>query len=198
MRLTTAPGAYSPVTSDFDVLRLRILKQKKMAVRSGWAQNIAFTSTESRFHNVGEDLDGPPANAYYPKVGIADKLPKPNVRAGAFGSKDTRFKPQKTNYEPVRDPHQLATLALNKELAAFMPPAADQTRASASFSPTRSSSSAQHQHPRQKYTRNFAPSIEERQRPVKTPPGPPPGAYDVQPKWTNVRTLLIYTIARKF
>jgi hypothetical protein len=46
MRLTTAPGAYSPVTSDFDQLRLRILKQKKMAVRSGWAQNIAFTSTE--------------------------------------------------------------------------------------------------------------------------------------------------------
>lgn len=190
MRLTTAPGAYSPVTSDFDQLRLRILKQKKMAVRSGWAQNIAFTSTESRFHNVGEDLDGPPANAYYPKVGIADKLPKPNVRAGAFGSKDTRFKTKKTNYEPVRDQHQLATLALNKELAAFMPPAGsgggDQGRNSASFSPTRSSFSAQHQQPRQKYTSNFAPSIEQRQRPVKTPPGPPPGAYDVQPKWTNV------------
>lgn len=55
MRLTTAPGAYSPVTSDFDQLRLKILKQKKMAVRSGWAQNIAFTSTEGRFsQHTGE------------------------------------------------------------------------------------------------------------------------------------------------
>jgi hypothetical protein len=30
----------------------------------------------------------PPANAYYPKVGIADNLPKPNVRGGAFGAKE--------------------------------------------------------------------------------------------------------------
>ncbi len=88
MRLTTAPGAYSPVTSDFDQLRLKILKQKKMAVRSGWAQNIAFTSTESRFQTNENSLDGPPANAYYPKVGIADNLPKPNVRGGAFGAKE--------------------------------------------------------------------------------------------------------------
>jgi hypothetical protein len=88
MRLTTAPGAYSPVTSDFDQLRLKILKKKKMAVRSGWAQNIAFTSTESRFFVPGQDLDGPPANAYYPKVGIADNLPRPNVRGGAFGAKE--------------------------------------------------------------------------------------------------------------
>ena len=90
MRMTTAPGAYSPVTSDFDQLRLRILKQKKMAVRSGWAQNIAFTSTEGRFqlHTGIGNLDGPPANAYYPKVGIADNLPKPNARGGAFGAKE--------------------------------------------------------------------------------------------------------------
>lgn len=90
MRLATAPGAYSPVTSDFDQLRLRILKQKKMAVRSGWAQNIAFTSTEGRFqqHTGIGNLDGPPANAYYPKTGIADNLSKPNARGGAFGAKE--------------------------------------------------------------------------------------------------------------
>ncbi len=38
-------------------------------------------------------------------------------------------------------------------------------------------------HSRPKYTSNFAPSSEDRSRPVKTPPGPPPGAYDLQPKW---------------
>lgn len=38
------------------------------------------------------------------------------------------------------------------------------------------------------FTSNFAPSLEERMRPVKTPPGPPPGAYDVQPKWNKVGT----------
>lgn len=89
LRLTTAPGAYSPVTSDFDQLRLRILKQKKMAARSGWAQNIAFTSTEGRFTQTAGAVEGPPANAYYPKMGIADNLPKPNARGGGFGARDS-------------------------------------------------------------------------------------------------------------
>ncbi len=77
------------MTSDFDQLRLRILKQKKMAARSGWAQNIAFTSTEGRFTQSAGVVEGPPANAYYPKMGIADNLPKPNVRGGGFGAKET-------------------------------------------------------------------------------------------------------------
>jgi hypothetical protein len=48
---------------------------------------------------------------------------------------------------------------------------------------------AQSQRPR--HTSNFAPSLEDRQRPVKTPPGPPPGAYDVQPKWNKVGTAVM-------
>jgi hypothetical protein len=35
---------------------------------------------------------------------------------------EQRFKAPKTNFEPIRDPHHLATVALNQELAAFMPP----------------------------------------------------------------------------
>lgn len=42
------------------------------------------------------------------------------------------------------------------------------------------------QQTRPKFSSAFAPSLEDRQRPVKTPPGPPPGAYDVQPKWNKV------------
>jgi hypothetical protein len=89
MRFSVAPGAYNPITSDFDILRLKNLKKKKMSVRSGWAQNIAFTSTETRFSQPSGmgNLDGPPANAYYPKTGIADNLPAPNVRSGPFGGK---------------------------------------------------------------------------------------------------------------
>ena len=88
MRIHTAPGSYNIIASDFDNIRLKILKQKKMAQRSGWAQNIAFTSTETRFNDGTYDNEVPAPSAYYPKVGIADTAAKPNVRGGAFGSKD--------------------------------------------------------------------------------------------------------------
>lgn len=88
MRIHTAPGSYNIIASDFDNARLKILKQKKMAQRSGWAQNIAFTSTETRFNEGSYDNEVPPPSTYYPKVGMADAAPKPNVRGGAFGSKD--------------------------------------------------------------------------------------------------------------
>lgn len=100
-----------------------------------------------------------------------------------------RFRAPKTNYEPIRDPHRLATAALNQELAAYMPPPATQPEChrGGSISPQRSATAQQ----RPKYTSNFAPSLEERQRPVRTPPGPPPGAYDVQPKWNKVGTCVM-------
>eukprot|EP00600_Ochromonadales_sp_CCMP1393_P001586 CAMPEP_0174977182 /NCGR_PEP_ID=MMETSP0004_2-20121128/13462_1 /TAXON_ID=420556 /ORGANISM="Ochromonas sp., Strain CCMP1393" /LENGTH=552 /DNA_ID=CAMNT_0016228327 /DNA_START=66 /DNA_END=1724 /DNA_ORIENTATION=- len=179
MRLTTAPGAYSPITSDFDQMRLNILKKKKLAIRSGWAQNIAFASTETRFHmsTGATDVDGPPANAYYPKIGMADTVPRPNPRGGAFGAKETRFKEPKTNFEPIRDKYRLATVALNKELSDYLPPP-----------PAASESSSPKRRTRPAFSRNFAPTNEDRLRPVKTPPGPPPGSYDVQPKWKTSGT----------
>lgn len=88
MRIHTAPGSYNIIASDFDNVRLKILKQKKMAQRSGWAQNIAFTSTETRFNDNTYDNEVPAPSTYYPKVGIADTAARPNVRGGAFGSKD--------------------------------------------------------------------------------------------------------------
>lgn len=44
---------------------------------------------------------------------------------------------------------------------------------------------------RPKFTSAFAPSETDRQRPVKTPPGPPPGEYDVQPKWDKASSLVM-------
>ena len=87
MKNMIAPGKYNPLTSDFDTMRLKILKQKKMHSRSDWAQNIAFASTDTRFEKL--NLDAPAPTAYAPKVGLAETLPKPNIRSGAFGTKDS-------------------------------------------------------------------------------------------------------------
>ena len=78
------PSSYTPVTSDFDQLRLRILKHKRMTSRSGWAQNIAFTSTARRFEDDKRGV--PPPGTYQPLEDMKDKLPKPNPRGGPFGS----------------------------------------------------------------------------------------------------------------
>ena len=95
-----------------------------------------------------------------------------------------RFKQNKGNYEPIRDPYRLATTALNNELAQFMPP--QPAHPHRRF--TRGETSPERGNNKPKFTSNFAPSLEERMRPVKTPPGPPPGAYDVQPKWNKIGT----------
>lgn len=85
MRLTVAPGQYNPITSDFEQAKIKILRQKKIASRSGWAQNISFTSTERRFHTLEKPV-GPPPGAYTPKTNLADHIAKQNVRAGPFGT----------------------------------------------------------------------------------------------------------------
>lgn len=194
MRITTAPGAYSPITSDFDQARLKILKQKKMASRSGWAQNIAFTSTETRFQQnsstVGTNqIEGPPPNAYYPKVGIADHITKENVRGASFGGREERFKPKKSNFIPINDPFTLATATLTKELENLN--LIPQQRASHGGGFNYVTASHHHNTTRPKFSSAFAPSAEDRLRPVRTPPGPPPGAYDTQPKWDKIGTVVM-------
>jgi hypothetical protein len=74
------------VTSDFDQLRLKILKKKKMASRSGWAQNIAFEATDTRF--TDPRAQAPPPGTYDPRTTLADTIPSQNTRSGAFGTKD--------------------------------------------------------------------------------------------------------------
>lgn len=175
MRISTAPGSYNIIASDFDNMRLKILKQKKMAQRSGWAQNIAFTSTETRFTEDQYNNEVPPPSAYYPKVGIADLAPRPNVRGGAFGSKDERFKAPKTVEETMtRD--QLFARELNQDIAGFV------NKNNGKQLGHGSSVSSPHSK-RPQFTSNFAPPSEDRLRPVKTPPGPAPGSYELQPSW---------------
>jgi hypothetical protein len=76
IRINVPPGKYNPITSDFDKLRIKILKSKKMSAKSDWAQHIAFVSTEQRFNDGIYDNEVPPPTSYRPKVGLAETLPK--------------------------------------------------------------------------------------------------------------------------
>lgn len=182
MQVNTAPGSYNVVSSDFDQMRLRIMRQKKMAARSDWVQNIAFTSTERRFNNPEEmlKLDIPNPTAYRPKGSFGDQLARGNVRAGAFGSKDARFKEKKDPSEKKLTREELTERELNRDLQTFLA-RHDNRKTSGNGIPAVRSASPNAIRP--KIVPNFAPSSEARLRPVKTPPGPPPGAYNTQPKW---------------
>eukprot|EP00607_Mallomonas_marina_P007898 CAMPEP_0182423352 /NCGR_PEP_ID=MMETSP1167-20130531/9320_1 /TAXON_ID=2988 /ORGANISM="Mallomonas Sp, Strain CCMP3275" /LENGTH=425 /DNA_ID=CAMNT_0024602243 /DNA_START=8 /DNA_END=1285 /DNA_ORIENTATION=+ len=107
LRLNTYPGEYDVISSDFDQSRLKILKHKRMTARSSWAQNVAFSGTEARFGSADNHIPAP--GEYHPKTSLADKLPKPNPRAGAFGSKSKRRffadKPSQLPREPACDPN---------------------------------------------------------------------------------------------
>ena len=91
LRLTIAPGSYDPLTSDFDNMYAKILRQKRLTIKSQWAQSISFLGTDSRLKvfergTIPELVDA----AYYPKVNIADNLPRP-TKNGPFGSSTERF-----------------------------------------------------------------------------------------------------------
>lgn len=85
-RLQTSPGTYNPITSDFELNRIKIMKQKRSAARSGWAQNVSFDATEARFMELDKRV-APPPGAYTPKTTLADTMPTQNARSGGFGSK---------------------------------------------------------------------------------------------------------------
>jgi hypothetical protein len=181
MRIDVAPGKYNPITSDFDRLRIKILKQKKMISRSDWAQNIAFVSTEERFKD-GHDSDIPAPTAYAPKVGLTDNLPRQNIRGGAFGTTEQRFKEAKPQSAVTKD--QMLERELNREINQLL----SRPNQNSSFTPNDRAPSPNPIRP--KYTANFAPSPDARLRPIKSPPGPPPGAYDTVPKWDHAKGVI--------
>lgn len=89
-----------------------------------------------------------------------------------------RFKEAKATTAQSKE--QLAALEINRDITGFL---ARPNREQSYASHGGSSSPPGNSHSRPRYTSNFAPSSEDRSRPVKTPPGPAPGAYDLQPKW---------------
>jgi len=177
MQLTVAPGQYNPITSDFDKSKIKILRQKRVASRSGWAQNISFASTEKRFEIV--DKNGvPAAGTYRPKTTLADNIPKQNVRAGPFGASSVRFD-EKTDFERIPLREQIAAIELSKGMGYEVSSASSQSN----------NSHAQ----RPKFSVNFG-SKESRFPREKSLDGPGPTTYNTTPAWDKVGTIKMVQI----
>lgn len=86
---------------------------------------------------------------------------------------------------------QLVAAELNRDITGFLSKPSNQNHSMARSSHEGSGSPSHQGHSRPKYTSNFAPSSEDRNRPVKTPPGPPPGAYNLQPKWEKATAVVM-------
>ena len=183
LQLSTGPGTYNPLTSDFDKHYARILKNKRLLAKSTWATSVAFSTTDKRtavFEH--ENLNHVTDAYYYPKTNIADSVPR-EAKNGAFGSNTKRFNfpdqaymdPDVVN-EPFSDVEQVGQgtvggknveraakgqtyMVLNKLVNAPKP------MSSFSYSKER-----------------FDDKINQL--------GPPPGTYDVAPTW-NLKSGLI-------
>jgi hypothetical protein len=166
MRTHTAPGAYDPRTSDFENLALKIMKQKKIASRSSWAQNIAFAGTEERFHE-GKVKVGPGPGAYRPKTEFHDGIAKENSRGGPFGTTSNRFIPPKDTYVTSHTSSMgdlgNGNVGGNSRNIGGLNPAAQVGN-------------------RPKFNAVFG-SNDRRLMQEKPSDGPPPGAYDTHPSW---------------
>lgn len=178
MQLALGPGTYNPLTSDFDKLYARILKNKRLIAKSQHATGIAFNATDKRTAVFEpENLNHVTDATYAPRTNIADQIPK-QAKNGAFGSDTQRFNfPDQAYLNPdiVKEPFsdveevgnatvggsdgQRATkgktrMVLNKLVDAPQP--------MSSFSYTKE---------------RFEDKINQL--------GPPPGSYDVAPSWTK-------------
>jgi hypothetical protein len=102
-RVVSAPGSYNAVVSDFDAAKIKILRKKKMLSRSGGSDCVAFDSLGRRFSSSDKGNVPPPGQ--YSIRGMADNIPKRNSRAGAFGTKDRRFRERKPEDDPVNSPN---------------------------------------------------------------------------------------------
>lgn len=173
MRLATAPGSYNVISSDFDQQKLQIMRHKKISQRSDWVQNVGFASTTGRFIEVDKN-EIPPSTAYTPKVSIADHIAKPNLRSGPFGSKAERFKERAEREIMSKD--QMKEMELNQDIAKYLAKNVPEVGP-----PSRM---------KQQFSSPFAPTVDNRLRPVKTPPGPAPGAYDLTPNWTTAKGVM--------
>merc|ERR1712216_549859 len=91
MQLALGPGTYNPLTSDFDKLYARILKNKRLIAKSQHATGIAFNATDKRTAVFEpENLNHVTDATYAPRTNIADQIPK-QAKNGAFGSDTQRF-----------------------------------------------------------------------------------------------------------
>ncbi len=203
MRLATAPGSYNPLTSDFEMQKLKILKQKKMASRSGWVQNIAFSGTEKRFMDVQEPFNkevGPTPASYDPKVTLIDELERNTNKFadtrvhGGFGVGAKRFEENKVI-------NQMGALVAPRAEAAYGGQAMDAggninigyegvPSVANGGGGGQSSSLRKGKVNKPRFPTSTFVNKETRFYPVKDAPGPAPGSYDTTQKWDKAKGVL--------
>lgn len=141
-----------------------------MRSRSGWAQTIAFAATKGRASEFGQDNGVPAPNAYKPKGTISDQIQRQKA-IGNFGGTETRFK------EPVpfsnQTKEQIIAKKLNDDIAPYLP-AKEQKKLQ-----------------KAKFQMNLVPPKDNRFHQPKLPDGPPPGTYDIVPKWDKRNVVMV-------
>lgn len=200
MRLATAPGSYNPLTSDFEMNKLKILKKKKMASRSGWVQNIAFSGTEKRFLDISDELkeSGPTPSTYNPKVSLIDEMKAQtnkfnNSRVhGGFGVKDKRFEENKV----INQMGAIVAPRAQHEYGGQAQGLGGDINIGFEGTPTvingggGASSSSLRKPNRPKLPTSVFVNHEARFCPVKDAPGPAPGTYDTYQKWDKAKGIV--------
>jgi hypothetical protein len=171
-----APAAYT-LKSDFDQNKDKIVKAKKMKGRSGWAQNISFDNTETRFFHPTPKFEAPPPGIYNPQnTNISHGIPKQSKRTPGFGSHTSRsFDASEKNKTFVNAQEELAR-ELQEDIRHGIGPGGMSAKKSRKVVEGHrnglgagSAFGVGIKEPR------FSKSLE--------PVGPPPGAYDTRPKW---------------
>lgn len=201
MRLATAPGSYNPLTSDFEMNKLKILKKKKMSSRSGWVQNIAFSGTEKRFMETSADdlkETGPTPTTYNPKVSLIDEMKKHTNKFnnsqihGGFGVKDKRFQENKV----INQMGAIVAPRAQHEYGGQPQGISGDINIGYEGVPTvangggGASSSSLRKPNRPKLPTSVFVNQENRFYPVKDTPGPAPGTYDVIDKWDKPKGIV--------
>jgi hypothetical protein len=180
MRLNTAPGCYNPLTSDFDKLKLKILKQKKMASRSGWVQNIAFAATDKRFDEANNAVMSSPSPTTYQPV-IVEPPRKSTTANQSFGTTAKRF----TDNSAAKA-NELLSANNNNAMAGDINigfEGVPQLAGGGGGSGAYGVKSRQSKPIRPKYNASNFVNKDTRYYPVKDDPGPAPGSYDLSVSW---------------
>jgi len=175
-RLSTAPGQYSYLTSDFDINNRNISRQKKLIKSSTWAASVSFTTTSSRFQHMNEREMNPSPLDYEVKTGtisgeLERRLSTSKTTTGPFGTTSKRF------YDPNNDPERRT---ISSAPLSALPP---QVTVRAQGGPSSRSLSHDQELLRQRAAKvpsSFFKSSDVRiQREVPTD-GPPVGSYNIR------------------
>eukprot|EP01041_Mallomonas_annulata_P007347 gene7347-14996_t len=187
LRLSTAPGLYDVISSDFDLNRRRIQKQKQLLKSSEWAQSVGFTTSSNRFsRDEGKDT-GPSPLSYTVQngtVGSQSRRTRDRSKVSPFGSSAKRF------HIPVGDitSHEMTVAANLSDEAldgqAAAPGASPDGRAGGGHN-SRTMGNKKHTPAARKLGLSSFLNNEARisQVAYPVPVGPPVGTYSLESRW---------------